>query len=165
MAERIRSGAPTVVAAAAALLAVAAGAACGGGAWQGTALDPATVSFAPELGVELADYDQTPSGLYVLDLEEGDGAAARRSSLVYVHYAGWLPDGTLVDTSVGGDPFQFRLGEGEVIRAWNEGIPGMRIGGRRRLVVRPGLGYGSLGSTRVPPDATLLFEMELVDVR
>jgi len=147
------------------IAAVAVAAACAGGVWQGTPLDPATVRFAPELAVDLADYRQTPSGLYVQDLEEGDGATARRTSLVYVHYAGWLPDGTLVDTSVGGDPFQFRLGETEVIRAWNEGVVGMRIGGRRRLVVRPGLGYGSLGSTRVPPDATLVFEMELVDVR
>lgn len=141
-------------------------AACGGATeWRGTALDPARVMFAPELGIDLAAFEHTPSGLYVQDLEEGRGAAAFRNSLVYIQYAGWLPDGTLVDTSVGGAPFQFRLGGNEVIRGWNEGIQGMQVGGRRRLVVRPGLGYGSRGSARVPPDATLIFEVELVDVR
>ena len=77
----------------------------------------------------------------------------------------WLADGTLVDSSVGGEPFVFRLGGQEVIRGWNEGIPGMKIGGRRKLVVRPGLAYGSRGTARVPPHATLVFEVQLVDVR
>lgn len=139
--------------------------ACGGTPWQGTDLDPAGVAFSPELAVDLTEFEQSPSGLYVQDLEVGEGAGAFRGSLVYIRYAGWLPDGSLVDTSVGGPPFQFRLGGNEVIRGWNEGIQGMRVGGRRRLVVRPGLGYGSAGSARVPPDATLVFEVELVDVR
>ncbi len=140
--------------------------ACGGPtAWRGTSLDPARVSFDPELAVDLGTYTEVEPGLYVIDLEAGDGAVARRGDLVYINYAGWLPDGTLVDTSVGGTPFQFRLGEGEVIRGWSRGIPGMKVGGQRRLVIRPGLGYGSRGSARVPPDATLVFDVELVEVR
>lgn len=133
--------------------------------WQGTPLDPATRSFAPELEVDLAEYRQTESGLYLQDLSEGAGPVARRNSFVSIHYAVWLTDGTLVDTSVGGSPFNVRLGDREVIKGWNEGIPGMKVGGRRRLVVRPGLAYGSRGSARVPPDATLVFEVQLVDVR
>ncbi len=140
--------------------------ACGGARpWRGTGLDPAQVTFTPELGVDLATFEETPSGLLVEELEPGDGAVARRGSLVYLNYAGWLPDGSLVDTSVGGDPFQFRLGETEAIKGWNEGILGMRVGGRRRLVIRPGLAYGSRGTARIPPDATLVFEVELVEVR
>lgn len=138
---------------------------CGGTAWEGTDLDPARVTFAPELQVELEAMTRTATGLYLQDLEEGGGFAAQRTSLVTLHYATFLADGTLVDTSFGGEPFVFRLGGDEVVRGWNQGIPGMRVGGRRRLVVRPGLGYGSQGSARVPPDATLVFEVELVEVR
>jgi FKBP-type peptidyl-prolyl cis-trans isomerase len=123
------------------------------------------VGFAPELGIDLAAMERSPSGLYSLDLEEGGGAAAQRGSLVSLNYATWLADGTLIDTSVGGDPFVLRLGGREVIAGWNEGIRGMRVGGRRRLVVRPGLAYGSGGSARVPGGATLVFELELLDVR
>jgi FKBP-type peptidyl-prolyl cis-trans isomerase len=90
---------------------------------------------------------------------------AHRTSLVTIHYVGWLPDGTVIDSSLGGEPFQFRLGGNEVIRGWNQGIPGMKIGGRRKLVIRPGLAYGSRGSASVPSGATLVFELQLVDVR
>jgi peptidylprolyl isomerase len=126
---------------------------------------PEDVTFAPELAVDLEAMERTSSGLYLLDLEEGAGPPAQRTSLVTVHYVGWLPDGTVVDSSLGGEPFQFRLGGSEVIRGWNQGIPGMKRGGRRRLVVRPGLAYGSRGSARVPPGASLVFEVRLVDVR
>ncbi|HSM06857.1 MAG TPA: FKBP-type peptidyl-prolyl cis-trans isomerase [Longimicrobiales bacterium] len=139
--------------------------ACAPTAYEGGAGDPATVAFDPELGIDLAAMERTPSGLYLQDLAEGVGPTAQRTSLVTIHYATWLADGTLVDTSVGGDPFTVRLGGSEVIRGWNEGIQGMRVGGRRKLVVRPGLAYGSRGSANVPPDATLVFEVQLTDVR
>lgn len=139
--------------------------ACASAGWEGGPGDPATVTFAPELGVDVAAMERSPSGLYTLDLEAGRGAVAQRGSLVSINYATWLADGTLVDTSVGGDPFVLRLGGREVIPGWNEGIRGMRVGGRRRLVVRPGLAYGSGGSARVPGGATLVFELELLDVR
>lgn len=126
---------------------------------------PEAVEFAPELGVDLDAMDRTASGLFLQDLAEGTGPAAQRTSLVSIHYVGWLSDGTVIDASLGGEPFQFRLGGNEVIRGWNEGIRGMRRGGRRKLVIRPGLAYGARGSTRVPPGATLVFEVQLVDVR
>ena len=139
--------------------------ACAGTPWQGTELDPATLTFSEELGVDLSQMEQAEPGLYVLDLSPGIGAAAGRTSRVWIHYAVWLPDGTLVDSSIGGDPFHFRLGGSEVIKGWNRGVPGMRVGGRRRLVVRPGLAYGSRGTAKVPPGATLVFEVQLVDTR
>ena len=145
--------------------------ACGGGVGgAGAGLppgagDPEGLFFAPELAVNLADMERTRSGLYIQDLEEGRGPVAMRESLVSLRYVGWLPDGTVVDASVGGDPYQVRLGGNEVIRGWNEGIRGMRLGGTRRLVIRPSLGYGGRGSTRVPPNSTLVFLVELVDVR
>ena len=140
-------------------------AACAGGAPAGPLppSDPAQLHFASELGIDLADFELTSSGLYVQDLNVGTGATARRTSRVWIYYVGWLPDGTVFDGQLEGDPFHARLGGSEVIRGWNEGIQGMRVGGRRRLVVRPGLGYGSRGRGKVPPGATLVFELQLID--
>lgn len=140
---------------------------CGGGTAPGAALpppDPERLFFSPELGVDLSEFRRTSSGLYVQDVEAGDGPVARRDSRVWVHYVGWLPDGTVFDGSMGGEPFHFRLGGSEVIRGWNEGIPGMRRGGTRRLVVPPSLAYGARGRGDVPAGATLVFLLELVDV-
>jgi len=123
------------------------------------------VTFAETLGVDLTAMERTPQGLYVQDLREGEGFAAQRTSLVSLHYVGYLPDGTIVDTSAGGEPFQFRLGGDEVIRGWNLGVPGMRPGGLRRLVVRPALGYRSQARGRIPPNSTLIFDIQLLDVR
>ena len=140
-------------------------AACAGGAPAGPLppSDPAQLHFASELGIDLADFQLTSSGLYLQDMNEGTGTMARRTSHVWIYYVGWLPDGTVFDGQLQGDPFHFRLGGNEVIRGWNEGIRGMRIGGRRRLVVRPGLAYGSRGRGKVPPGATLVFEVQLID--
>jgi FKBP-type peptidyl-prolyl cis-trans isomerase FkpA len=139
--------------------------ACSTTPWQGTALDPAQVVFAGELDVDLSAMQLLEPGLYVQDLALGSGRVARRTSLVWVHYITWLPDGTVVDTSVGSEPFSFRLGEGEVIKGWNAAIPGMQLGGNRRIVVRSGLAYGSRGTAKVPPGTTLVFQVELVDTR
>lgn len=139
--------------------------ACAGGAPAGPlpSSDPAQIQFASELGIDLADFELTPSGLYIQELSVGTGATARRTSRVWIYYVGWLPDGTVFDGLLEGDPFHARLGGDEVIRGWNEGIQGMRVGGRRRLVVRPRLGYGSRGRGKVPPGATLVFELQLID--
>jgi FKBP-type peptidyl-prolyl cis-trans isomerase FkpA len=139
----------------------------GGGAPPGPRppTDPAALTFAEDLGIDLADFERTRSGLYIQDITVGVGAMARRTSRVWITYAGWLPDGTLFDSNVGGEPFHFRMGGSEVIRGWNEGIQGMKVGGRRRLVVRPGLGYGSRGKGKVPAGATIVFELQLIDVR
>lgn len=142
---------------------------CGGGGPdpEGPPLppsDPALLFFSPELEVDLSEFERTSSGLYVQDVQVGEGPIARRTSRVWIHYVGWLPDGTVFDASLGGDPYHTRLGGNEVIRGWNEGITGMRRGGIRRLVVPPNLGYGSRGQGDVPPGATLVFQLELVDV-
>jgi FKBP-type peptidyl-prolyl cis-trans isomerase FkpA len=150
-----------------AVVAIAAGAslACAGTPWQGTELDPANVAFAEELGVDLSRMKEIEPGLYVQDLTIGNGLAAGRTSRVSIHYVTVLPDGTIVDSSLGGDPFAFRLGGDEAIEGWDRAIPGMRLGGERIVVARPGLAYGSRGKGEVPPGATLLFRVELVDVR
>ena len=138
----------------------------GGGSLDASApYDPEQVTFSPDLGVDLSAMERTTTGLYLQDLREGDGFVARRNSLVTLHYVGYLPDGSIFDTSSGGEPFQFRLGEREVIRGWNQGIPGMKVGGIRRLVVRPSLGYRSQGRGKIPPNTTLVFDVQLLDVR
>lgn len=109
----------------------------------------------------------TPSGLIIEDLTEGDGDAACAGQLVSVHYTGWLTDGSKFDSSKDrNDPFDFSLGARHVIAGWDEGVQGMKIGGRRKLTIPPELGYGKRGAGGViPPDATLVFEVELLAVR
>ena len=126
--------------------------------------DPAEIFFARDLSIDLADFELTSSGLYIQDLSEGAGTAARRTSRVWIEYVGWLPDGTVFDGNVGSTPYAIRLGGNEVIRGWNQGIVGMRRGGIRRLVVRPGLAYGSSRRGDIPPGSTLIFHIELIDV-
>jgi FKBP-type peptidyl-prolyl cis-trans isomerase FkpA len=108
----------------------------------------------------------TDSGLKYEDLNEGEGAAAAAGSTVTVHYTGWLTDGTKFDSSLDrNSPFSFPLGGGRVIRGWDEGVAGMKIGGRRKLTIPPQLGYGAAGAGGViPPNATLVFEVELLEV-
>ncbi|HMM55205.1 MAG TPA: FKBP-type peptidyl-prolyl cis-trans isomerase [Candidatus Desulfobacillus sp.] len=108
----------------------------------------------------------TPSGLIYEDVEEGGGEAAASGRTVSVHYTGWLADGTKFDSSKDrNEPFAFPLGAGHVIRGWDEGVQGMRAGGVRRLTIPPELGYGSRGAGGViPPDATLVFEVELLEI-
>jgi FKBP-type peptidyl-prolyl cis-trans isomerase FkpA len=110
---------------------------------------------------------KTPSGLVIEDLVVGSGDAASAGQRVSVHYTGWLTDGKKFDSSKDrGDPFMFSLGRGEVIRGWDEGVTGMKVGGKRKLTIPPDLGYGSRGAGGViPPNATLLFEVELLGVR
>jgi len=108
----------------------------------------------------------TPSGLTIDDLVVGTGAIAAAGQKVTVHYTGWLLDGTKFDSSKDrNDPFEFPLGAGRVIKGWDEGVAGMKIGGRRKLTIPPALGYGARGAGGViPPNATLVFEVELLGV-
>jgi len=110
---------------------------------------------------------KTPSGLTIEDLVVGNGDTAAAGQRVSVHYTGWTTDGKKFDSSKDrGQPFMFSLGEGEVIRGWDEGVAGMKVGGKRKLTIPPELGYGSRGAGKViPPNATLLFEVELLAVR
>jgi FKBP-type peptidyl-prolyl cis-trans isomerase FkpA len=106
------------------------------------------------------------------DVRPGTGTEATSGLLVTVNYTGWLYDaskldgkGIQFDTSVGTTPFTFTLGGGQVIKGWDQGVPGMKIGGLRRLVVPPSLAYGAVRYGPIPPDATLVFDIELVDVQ
>ena len=109
----------------------------------------------------------TASGLVIEELVQGDGALAASGQRVTVHYTGWLTNGTKFDSSKDrNDPFVFGLGQGQVIRGWDEGVQGMQVGGKRKLTIPPELGYGARGAGGViPPNATLLFEVELLGVR
>ena len=111
--------------------------------------------------------DSDSSGLEFQDLEFGDGTEVRVGDVVSMHYTGWLEDGTKFDASLDrGVPFEFTLGAGEVIKGWDEGVVGMKINGKRRLIIPPGLGYGTRGAGGViPPNATLTFEVELLSIR
>lgn len=105
--------------------------------------------------------------LEIEDLVEGSGRTAQAEQQVSVHYTGWLTDGTKFDSSVDrGRPFEFRLGAGQVISGWDQGVAGMRVGGKRKLVIPGAMGYGSRGVPGViPPNATLVFDVELLAVR
>ena len=108
-----------------------------------------------------------PSGLKYVDLKVGDGAVAEEGVTATVHYTGWLTNGTKFDSSVDrNQPFEFKLGAGQVIRGWDEGVKGMRTGGKRKLTIPPELGYGERGAgSSIPPNSTLVFEVELLGVK
>jgi FKBP-type peptidyl-prolyl cis-trans isomerase len=110
---------------------------------------------------------KTPSGLSYEDDEVGTGDEAKHGQRVKVHYTGRLTDGKKFDSSRDrGQPFQFNLGDGEVIKGWDEGVAGMKVGGKRTLTIPPELGYGSRGAGgAIPPNATLVFDVELIEVK
>jgi FKBP-type peptidyl-prolyl cis-trans isomerase FkpA len=109
----------------------------------------------------------TASGLVIEELAIGSGAAAKSGDVVKVHYTGWLLDGRKFDSSVDRNaPFVFRLGQGLVIKGWDEGVAGMQVGGKRRLTIPPQLAYGAYGAgSRIPPNAVLIFEVELLGIQ
>lgn len=108
---------------------------------------------------------KTESGLQYEDIKVGTGKEAKDGAVVSVHYTGMLTDGTKFDSSVDrGEPYELSL-PGQVIAGWNEGIPGMKVGGKRKLVIPAALGYGEAGRAPIPPNATLVFDIELMDVK
>lgn len=147
-----------------AALAVVLLAVCGGGSDDGE-----NASEAGSGSDEEATCDQgvveTDSGLKYEILECGDGETAEKGDTVSVHYVGTLADGTKFDSSRDrGEPFSFPLGAGQVIQGWDEGVAGMQIGETRKLTIPPELGYGPQGTGPIPPNATLIFEVELLDI-
>ena len=108
----------------------------------------------------------TASGLQIEEIKLGDGDSAAAGQFVSVHYTGWLTDGSKFDSSKDrNEPFDFPLGQRNVIAGWDEGVQGMRVGGVRKLTIPPQLGYGARGAGGViPPNATLVFEVELLDI-
>ncbi len=108
----------------------------------------------------------TSSGLQYVDLLVGEGAPAQAGQTVIVHYTGWLENGKKFDSSVDrGQPFSFPLGAGRVIKGWDEGVQGMKVGGKRKLTIPSNLGYGPRGAGGIiPPNATLIFDVELLGI-
>jgi len=125
---------------------------------------PGADDFNAGAGLPVVTY---PDGLKYIDLKIGDGAAAQGTDSVTMQYTGWLSDGTKFDSSRDrNQPFPVDLGLGKVIAGWDEGIPGMKVGGKRQLRIPPELGYGSRGAGGViPPNATLIFDVELLAVK
>jgi len=112
------------------------------------------------------DGVKTASGLQYWDIKVGIGEEAKTGSKVKVHYTGWLTTGKKFDSSVGGQPYEFTIGQSEVIKGWDEGVAGMKVGGKRQLRIPPDLAYGEDGHPpQIPPNATLVFDVQLVAVK
>jgi hypothetical protein len=123
--------------------------------------DVAHATFDPSLGIHLDSMVHRASGLYVQDLVKGDGAVAALGRSVVVRYTGWLPNGKRFD----GSEITVTLGTNKTIRGWEEGLLGIRVGGKRRLIIPPHLGYGTKAAgTDIPPNSILIFEMEAMSV-
>ena len=139
-------------------------AACGSGVDRPAA---GAGGFNAELGIDTTALIGTASGLRYQDVTIGQGEEATAGHTVTVHYTGWLPDGRKFDSSRDRDePFAFALGAGQVIAGWDEGVAGMKPGGRRKLVIPAGLAYGEGGAPPdIPPGATLVFDVELLQVQ
>ena len=143
------------------------------GAWTAVAIAIIGSTAIPEgaMSQSAAKPVTTSSGLQIIDTKVGTGASPRSGQTAVVHYTGWLytngAKGQKFDSSVDrGEPFEFPVGQGRVIKGWDEGVASMKIGGKRTLIVPPGLGYGARGAGgAIPPNATLMFDVELLGVK
>lgn len=129
--------------------------------------DPALATYAKKLNIDISTFRKTESGLYVKDVPVGWGTAADSGNTVSVDYVGYYTNGVIFDSNrnAGNNTYSFTLGEKKVIAAWEEGVRGMRVGGKRRLVVPPALGYGVIGNGNIPPNTILVFDITLHGVR
>jgi peptidylprolyl isomerase len=135
----------------------------------GAAFAPAAAQKAPAKPAKVAanKYVKSKSGLKYAILKPGKGAVAKAGQHVFMHYTGWLTNGKKFDSSLDrGDPFDFDLGTGQVIKGWDEGVAGMKVGEKRQLVIPGALGYGPSGTPdgTIPPNATLIFDVELLRI-
>jgi FKBP-type peptidyl-prolyl cis-trans isomerase len=125
-----------------------------------------SIPFAAALDVNLARMTKTPAGVYYRDIEVGTGPIVRGKEDLKVHYTGWLSNGVKFDSNTNDQqPLTLPLGRGRVIKGWDDGLVGMRVGGRRQLVIPPELGYGPNRSGDIPPDAVLVFEIRVVSAK
>ena len=125
-----------------------------------------SIPFAASLDIDFSRMTKTPSGLYYRDIVVGTGPVIHGTVDVKVHYTGWLSNGVKFDSNADDDvPLTVPLGRGRAIKGWDIGLEGMRVGGRRQLVIPPELGYGSNRSGMIPPDATLVFDLKVVSVK
>jgi FKBP-type peptidyl-prolyl cis-trans isomerase FkpA len=152
---------PRLLRATVAVIAVALSACSDSSTSTGTPSNPATETYASSLSVNIASMTKKSDNLYYQDLVVGTGAEAISGRRLGMTYSGWLANGTPFDSNVGGENFVFNLGGGQVIAGWDQGIVGMKVGGRRRLVIGSALGYGTRGQGAIPPNATLVFVVEL----
>jgi peptidylprolyl isomerase len=128
--------------------------------------DLSTIAFAPALAIDLAAMSRTPRGVLYRDLTPGTGEPVGAGKRVAIHYVGTLPNGTQFDANGPSDPpYEFRLGAGEVVAGFDEGVTGMRLGGKRQVVIPPALGYGPQANGPIPANSVLVFTIDLVSAR
>ena len=124
------------------------------------------ITFAPSLNVDLAQMTKTSQGVYFRDLLAGSGGVVQGSSRIRAHYRGWLPSGSEFDANQPpAIPLEVTLGQGALIAGWEIGVPGMKVGGTRQLVIPPSLGYGSAGQGPIPPNSYLVFTVNMVSIQ
>ena len=125
-----------------------------------------SATFASSLGIDLSTYTKTSSGLYYKDLVVGSGATVANGQTVSVHYTGYFTNGNVFDSNPStAAPFAFHLGQSEVIKGWDIGVAGMRVGGQRELIVPPSLGYGSSDYLSIPGNSILVFVVTVVSAK
>jgi peptidylprolyl isomerase len=162
--QRVRRGTLTGIALALCAAACASGGASAGGAGGSSAGAASRYTFAPSLDVNLTEMTERPSGLYVRDFTPGAGNPSIRGDFVRVEYTLYLANGTRLESTTQDQPFEFQLGQNQVIAGMEEAVTGMRAGGRRRVVVPPTLGYGMRTRGNIPGGSVLVYDLHVLYV-
>ena len=138
---------------------------CQGSSDSPVAPNITSTTFAAALGVDLNASTKTATGLYYRDLIAGTGTAVSSGNVLTVRYTGWFTNGTQFDTNQSATGFGFTIGAGQVISGWDQGLIGMKVGGRRQLIIPPALGYGTAGSGSIPGNSILVFTVDVLTAR